>query len=137
MATKRRSTRKVRGRTQKKRSMKRNTKSNRGRKNRNLKRGGTNKKHSLKRNRKQRGGSMAKQHRLASEVEEQNRKLWETRNMELWLKIRDAADERARAEERSGKGSVEWRIAHDNVYKARDDFRDHERSGTIDNKRSW
>ena len=61
MATKRRSTRKVRGRTQKKRSMKRNTKSNRGRKNRNLKRGGTNKKHSLKRNmvkknRKQRGG---------------------------------------------------------------------------------
>jgi hypothetical protein len=36
--------------------MRRNTKSNRGRKNRNLKRGGTNKKHSLKRNRKQRGG---------------------------------------------------------------------------------
>ena len=57
MATRRRSMRKVRGRTQRKHSMRRNTKSNRGRKNRNLKRGGTNKKHSLKRNRKQRGGS--------------------------------------------------------------------------------
>ena len=113
MATKRRSTRKVRGRTQKKRSMKRNTKSNRGRKNRNLKRGGTNKKHSLKRNRKQRGGydgspeeqeaeydEMEKLREqnptLAEQLEAKKDKEWR----EWWKKEQErmAAKEEARAE---------------------------------------